>query len=161
MTSPSGYTSQDAHQPLITAGPETWSTQTPSNHSSPGIDPQQVFAQSSSTAKADILSRARSFLIGYGQFSGDQDFRPELLLNLASMMMELESQQPLKQEVQNLKAENFALQNENVTLKAYFAARLPTGEPMVNPPSTNTPILPRPPSDTSGKSWDRIVMDLI
>ncbi|KAB8075537.1 hypothetical protein BDV29DRAFT_190156 [Aspergillus leporis] len=113
---------------------------TPSNYSSPDIDRQQAFAcrESSSTAEADILSRARSFLVDYGQFSADQVLRPELLLKLASMMVELESQQALKQEVQ-----------------------IAASEPIINPPSTNTSsILPRPPSGTSGKSWDRIVMIL-
>jgi hypothetical protein len=139
MTSPSGNASHDAHRLLKARGPATWATQAPSNYSSPDIDRQQAFAcrESSSTAEADILSRARSFLVDYGQFSADQVLRPELLLKLASMMVELESQQALKQEVQVLKAENSALQNENATLKAFSTARLQ----QASPSSTHHPLI--------------------
>ncbi|KAE8354018.1 hypothetical protein BDV28DRAFT_147496 [Aspergillus coremiiformis] len=162
VASPSEHAPQAVHQP-VAIGPATGSTSTPSKHSSPDADRQQSFAypRISATQETDILSRVRDFLVDYGQFPVGQDFRPELLLKLASLFTELEAQKALQREVLDLKTENAALQDENGRFRAYFTARLPSNEPIIIPP-TNTPLnLPRPSSDTTGKSWDRIVMDLL
>ncbi|KAE8132726.1 hypothetical protein BDV38DRAFT_287443 [Aspergillus pseudotamarii] len=164
VTSPREYAPIDGRRPLASLGPLAGPTQVQSIRSSADVDRQQSSEhhRNFATLETDILSRAKNLLVDYGQLDADKDIRPELLLKLASMMSELEVQQSLQQEVQELKAENVALRNENANFRAYFTSRLPTNEPLINSSSINPlPILPRPPSDTDGKSWDRIVMDLI
>ncbi|KAB8234333.1 PHD finger protein [Aspergillus alliaceus] len=138
--------------------------QSPSVYSSPGVDRQQSlpYPGTLATPEAVMLSRARNFLVKFGQFPVDQDFRPELIQRISSMMTELDAQQSLQQEIQKQQAENAALRKENANFRAYFAPRLPMSEPIINASTSNTPsIFQGPSSDTSGKSWDRIVMDLI
>ncbi|KAE8367507.1 hypothetical protein BDV27DRAFT_72062 [Aspergillus caelatus] len=163
VASPHEYARIDGRRPLAALGSLAGPTQALPIRSSPEVDRQQPSGHHGNfaTPETDVLSRARNLLVDYGQLDVDKDIRPELLLKLASMMSELEAQPSLQQEVQELKAENIALRNENANFRAYFTSRLPTNEPMINSSSINTPILPRPPSDTDGKSWDRIVMDLI
>lgn len=164
VTSPREYAPIDGRRSLAALGPLAGPTQVLSMRSSPDVDRHQAseHLRNSATLETDVLSRTRNLLVDYGQLDADKDIRPELLLKLASMMSELEAQQSLQQEVQELKAENVALRNENANFRAYFTSRLPTNEPMINSSSINSlPILPRPPSDTDAKSWDRIVMDII
>ncbi|PLN74947.1 hypothetical protein BDW42DRAFT_47440 [Aspergillus taichungensis] len=104
--------------------------------------------------------RARDFLIEYGGFPADQDFRPELLLKLESMMTDLEAQFALQQEAYELREENAALRSQVTHLRSSAGAQPPSREPIVNPAVSHIPpILPRPTPDTSGKSWDRIVTE--
>lgn len=104
--------------------------------------------------------RARDFLVEYGGFPADQDFRPELLLKLESMMTDLESQPALQKEAHELREENAALRSQVTHLRSSGGAQTPLREPIVTPTvSSIPPILPRPTPDTSGKSWDRIVTE--
>ncbi|GAB1197650.1 hypothetical protein APSETT444_006951 [Aspergillus pseudonomiae] len=163
-TSPREYATLEGRRTLPALGSLAGPTQDLSKRSSPDVDRQQSSKSHGNVATPEthVLSRARNLLVDYGQLYADKDIRPELLLKLASMMTELEAQQSLQQEVQELKMENAALRNENANFRAYFTSRLPTNEPIINSSSTSTPpIFPKLPSDTSGKSWDRIVMDLI
>ncbi|GMG01536.1 hypothetical protein BDV35DRAFT_256481 [Aspergillus flavus] len=164
VTSSREYASIDGRRTLTALGPLAGPTQVLSIRSPPDVDRHQSSEDHGNfaTPETDVLSRARNLLVDYGQLDADKDIRPELLLKLASMMTELEAQQSLQQEVQELKAENVALRNENANFRGYFTSRLPTNEPMINSSSNIIPpIFPRPSSDTSGKTWDRIVMDLI
>ncbi|PIG85500.1 PHD finger domain protein [Aspergillus arachidicola] len=159
-----GQYSRYGRRTLTALGPLAGPTQVLSIRSPPDVDRHQASEDHGNfaTPETDVLSRARNLLVDYGQLDADKDIRPELLLKLASMMTELEAQQSLQQEVQELKAENVALRNENANFRGYFTSRLPTNEPMINSSSNIIPpIFPRPSSDTSGKTWDRIVMDLI
>ncbi|KAB8256296.1 hypothetical protein BDV32DRAFT_97122 [Aspergillus pseudonomiae] len=163
-TSPREHATLEGRRTLPVLGSLAGPTQDLSKRSSPDVDRQQSSKSHGNVATPEthVLSRARNLLVDYGQLYADKDIRPELLLKLASMMTELEAQQSLQEEVQELKTENAALRNENANFRAYFTSRLPTNEPIINSSSTSTPpIFPKLPSDTSGKSWDRIVMDLI
>ncbi|OGM40082.1 PHD finger domain protein [Aspergillus bombycis] len=164
VASPREHATIDVCRTLPALGPSAGLTQDLSNLSSPGVDRHQSSKPHGdfATPETHVLTRARNLLVDYGQLYADKDIRPELLLKLASMMTELEAQQSLQQEVQELRAENAALRNENANFRAYFTSRLPTNEPIINSSATSTaPVFPKLSSDTSGKSWDRIVMDLI
>jgi hypothetical protein len=104
-----------------------------------------------------MLTRAREFLPIHGSFPENQEFSLELLLKLGSMMTELDFH---RQQVQELASENSHLRQDNANIRAYLDSNLATGKPAANamPDRSN---IPRPSADTSGKSWDRIVMDLI
>ncbi|KAL3447264.1 hypothetical protein BJX65DRAFT_308322 [Aspergillus insuetus] len=104
-----------------------------------------------------MLTRAREFLQIHGSFPEHQEFSLELLLKLGSMMTELDFH---RQQVQELASENSHLRQDNANIRAYLDSNLATGKPAANavPDRSN---IPRPSADTSGKSWDRIVMDLI
>ncbi|PKX94939.1 PHD finger protein [Aspergillus novofumigatus IBT 16806] len=134
----------------------------PSVHSSP-VDSQQQHAQNvlSMASNSDIMSRARHFLIQHGKFPTSQDFHPELLSSLGTMMLELEAQQLLLQEIQDLREENASLRREALKTKPHYASRMPINETVLNSPSQLAPRIQTPSPDTAGKSWDRIVMDLI
>ncbi|GIK05972.1 hypothetical protein Aspvir_010089 [Aspergillus viridinutans] len=136
--------------------------QGPSVYSSP-VDSQQQRAQNVLTmaSNSDIMSRARQFLIQHGKFPTSQDFHPELLSNLGTMMLELESQQLLLQEIQDLREENASLRREALKTKHHYPSRMPINESVLNSPSHLAPRIQTPSPDTAGKSWDRIVMDLI
>ncbi|EBA27370.1 PHD finger protein [Aspergillus fumigatus Af293] len=131
-------------------------------HSSP-VDSQQQGAQNVLTmaSSSDLMSRARHFLIQHGKFPTTQDFHPELLSNLGTMMLELESQQLLLQEIQDLREENASLRREALKTKHYYPSRMPINESALSSPSCLSPRIQTPSPDTAGKSWDRIVMDLI
>jgi hypothetical protein len=119
---------------------------------------QNVFNMASNS---DIMSRARQFLIQHGKFPTYQDFSPELLSKLGTMMLELESQQLLLQEIQNLREENASLRRETLKTKNHYPSRMPIDESVLNSPSHLAPRIQTPDPDTAGKSWDRIVMDLL
>lgn len=104
---------------------------------------------------SQALSQARSFLIENGAAS--QEHNPMILYRIADMMEQLESQQRLLQEMQELREENMRLHQVNRELRVHAHSRSPH-EFAVNSPMPN---IPRPAADTSGKSWDRIVMDLL
>jgi hypothetical protein len=138
------------------------SLQSPSVRSSP-VDSQQLRAQNVLTmaSNSDIISRARHFLIQHGEFPTSQNFHPKLLSILGTMMLELESQQLLLQEIQDLREENASLRREALKTKHPYASRMPINESVLNSPSHLAPRIQTPSPDTAGKSWDRIVMDLI
>ncbi|KAG2024423.1 hypothetical protein GB937_004080 [Aspergillus fischeri] len=138
------------------------SLQSPPVHSSP-VDSQQQGAQNvpSTASNSDIMSRARHFLIQRGKFPTSQEFHPELLSNLGTMMLELESQQLLLQEIQDLREENASLRREALKTKHHYPSRMPINESVLNSPFYLAPRIQTPSPDTAGKSWDRIVMDLI
>lgn len=103
-------------------------------------------------------SRARSFLTEYGGFDPNREYRQELLFRLGWMFEKLESNEALSAEVRALREENSWLRRENWQLQN----RLPSMETLLagGPSGTTSPI-PRPTSDTTGRTWDSIVMDLI
>lgn len=80
---------------------------------------------------------------------------------IAGMLQEAESYRILLRKTAALREEFTRVQTENVQLKTYLNSRLPTREPLVSSPSTFPSNIPRPSSDTNGKSWDSIVLDLI
>ncbi|KAL3455515.1 hypothetical protein BJX64DRAFT_67027 [Aspergillus heterothallicus] len=104
-----------------------------------------------------MLTRAREFLHVHGGFPEQQEFSLELLLKLGSIMTELDYH---RQQVQELASENSHLRQDNANIRAYLDSNLATGRPAGTPITDFSPI-PRPSADTTGKSWDRIVMDLI
>lgn len=85
---------------------------------------------------------------------------PEFLRQISLMLHEVESHRVLLRKNALLREEFSRVQTENSQLRTYLHAQLPIREPAVSGPSTFSPI-PRPSADTSGKSWDRIVLDLI
>ncbi|KAJ5231899.1 Zinc finger PHD-finger [Penicillium citrinum] len=80
---------------------------------------------------------------------------------IAGMLHEAESYRILLRKVAALREEFTRVQTENIQLKAYLNSRVPTREPVISSPSTLPSYIPRPSSDTDGKSWDSIVLDLI
>jgi hypothetical protein len=129
-------------------------------HSSP-VDSQQHQNVLSMASTSDIMSRARHFLIQHGKFPTSQDFHPELLSNLGTIMLELESQQLLLQEIQDLREENASLRRDALKTKHHYPSRMPINDSVLNSPSHLEPRIQTPSPNTAGKSWDRIVMDLI
>lgn len=107
------------------------------------------------SSHVDRLAQARRFLDENGGFSSNQDYNPMLLYRLGEIMMRLESQDYLLQEVQELREENSRLHRG---LKMPTDSRWHLRDSAPNSPMPN---IARPSSDTTGKSWDRIVMDLI
>ncbi|KAL4798357.1 hypothetical protein BDV19DRAFT_21117 [Aspergillus venezuelensis] len=105
-----------------------------------------------------ILTRAREFLRTQGGFPETQDFSPDFLLKLGSMMTELELH---RDHAQELVSENAQLRQDNANIRTYLDSNLATGRPVVNSPGGDLSFIRRPSPDTSGKTWDRIVMDLI
>ncbi|KAL4737200.1 hypothetical protein BDV11DRAFT_192243 [Aspergillus similis] len=103
-----------------------------------------------------ILSRARDFLRAHGGFPESQEFSMDLLLKLGAMMTELDFH---RDQVQELASENAHLRQDNANIRAYLDSNLRTGRPFG--PGGDFSDISRPSSDTTGKSWDRIVMDLI
>ncbi|RDW65727.1 PHD finger protein [Aspergillus mulundensis] len=103
----------------------------------------------------NTLYRARDFLRANGAFPESQ-YSMDLLLKLGGMMSELDFHRSRTQE---LLSENAHLRQDNANLRAYLDSNLATGKPAA--PGGDTSQIPRPSSDTAGKSWDRIVMDLI
>ncbi|PLB50005.1 hypothetical protein P170DRAFT_473578 [Aspergillus steynii IBT 23096] len=147
VTSPSVYMAFDHRSPLDSPG----STMYPQNfrqldHS---IPVQPAFA-----------SQARDFLMSNGQFPAHQEFPPELLSRLGSMMAALETQRSLQDEIRNLKEENATLRNDNANMRDYFNSNLPTREPMIAAQPSDMSDTPKV-TDTSEKAWDRIMYDII
>ncbi|KKK15203.1 hypothetical protein P175DRAFT_0443530 [Aspergillus ochraceoroseus IBT 24754] len=106
----------------------------------------------------DLIPRARQFM---GEFDDHIDSKEPpmgLLLKLGSMLADLESQ---RQQIQSLRAENEHLRRDNANIKAYFDSNLSSGKPIVNSSTDISSTVQRPFPDTGGRSWDRIVMDLI
>ncbi|KAL4908525.1 hypothetical protein BDW74DRAFT_147575 [Aspergillus multicolor] len=103
-----------------------------------------------------ILSRARDFLRANGDFPESQEYSVELLIKLGGMMSELDFH---RRRTQELLSENAHLRQDNANIRAYLDSNLVTGKPSA--PVSDLSHIPRPSSDTTGKSWDRIVMDLI
>ncbi|KAL4957633.1 hypothetical protein BDW69DRAFT_13846 [Aspergillus filifer] len=105
-----------------------------------------------------ILTRAREFLRTQGGFPESQDFSPDFLLKLGFMMTELELH---RERAQELVSENAQLRQDNANIRTYLDSNLATGRPVVNSPAGDLSFIRRPSPDTTGKTWDRIVMDLI
>ncbi|CEO59726.1 hypothetical protein PMG11_04391 [Penicillium brasilianum] len=86
--------------------------------------------------------------------------RPEFFHQIHSMMQELQSHRSMLQKAAVLREEFSRVQTENIQIRTYLNSRLPSREPTFSTPSTFSPV-PRPTPDTSGRSWDSIVLDLI
>ena len=128
---------------------------------SPSVDqlPNSYFSDGM-TQSSELSTRAKQFLSELGGFAPNQEYSQELLHRLGWMMKEVEFHQPLYQEVQILREENVRLKDENAQMRRYLGPRIPTEAMKAASSGPNSPI-PRPPSDTAGKSWDSIVLDLI
>lgn len=85
---------------------------------------------------------------------------PEFIYQLHCMMQEVQSHRSLLQKAAVLREEFSRVQTENIQIRTYLNSRLPSREPTFSTLSTFSPI-PRPSPDTSGRSWDSIVLDLI
>lgn len=90
----------------------------------------------------------------------DMTGHPEFIHQLHCMMQEVQSHRSLLQKAAVLREEFSRVQTENIQIRTYLNSRLPSREPAFSTPSTFSPI-PRPSPDTSGRSWDSIVLDLI
>ncbi|OKO90329.1 hypothetical protein PENSUB_13462 [Penicillium subrubescens] len=90
----------------------------------------------------------------------DMSGNPDFIYQLHSMMQEVQSHRSLLQKAAVLREEFSRVQTENIQIRTYLNSRLPSREPTFLTPSTFSPI-PRPSPDTSGRSWDSIVLDLI
>lgn len=86
--------------------------------------------------------------------------QPDLIRQLHLMMQEVQSHRSLLQKTTVLREEYSRVQTENLQLRTYLNSRLPSREPSFSTPSSFSSI-PRPAPDTSGRSWDSIVLDLI
>ncbi|OOQ87273.1 hypothetical protein PEBR_17606 [Penicillium brasilianum] len=86
--------------------------------------------------------------------------RPEFFHQIHSMMQEVQSHRSMLQKAAVLREEFSRVQTENIQIRTYLNSRLPSREPNFSTPSTFSPV-PRPTPDTSGRSWDSIVLDLI
>ncbi|KAE8382267.1 hypothetical protein BDV26DRAFT_15386 [Aspergillus bertholletiae] len=166
VSSPREHAPLDRCQSLAALGLSSEPTQALTIRPSPDADRQlSEHRRNFPTTETDTLSRAKKLLVDNSQLHAGQDVGPGLLPKLESMITELETRQSLHQEIQELKAENVALRNENANFRAYFASRLPTNEPIINPINSSSTsaslVFPKPSSDTIGMSWDRIVMDII
>lgn len=90
----------------------------------------------------------------------DMTSHPDFIYQLHCMMQEVQSHRSLLQKAAVLREEFSRVQTENIQIRTYLNSRLPSREPTFSTPSTFSPI-PRPSPDTSGRSWDSIVLDLI
>lgn len=153
--SPSRLAKTSGHGSPIASGPPLASFTGPSDHASSNEWQVVHGAEQRSDHPSQALSQARSFLIENGAAS--QEHNTVILYRIADMIEQLESQQRLLQEMRELREENMRLHHVNRELRAYAHSRSPH-ESAVNSPMPN---IPRPAADTSGKSWDRIVMDLL
>lgn len=156
--SPSGRAMASAHGSPVASGTPLSGLHGSSGHTSPmDYQPSIRGAGQMLSSQSDKLARARAFLTENGGFPVHQEYSPMLLYRLGDMMTQLESQQRLLQEIHELKEENNRLHNINRELRVHADVRSPH-DCGLNPP---VPNIPRPSADTSGKSWDRIVMDLL
>ncbi|KAI9368127.1 hypothetical protein BJX61DRAFT_240475 [Aspergillus egyptiacus] len=105
----------------------------------------------------NMLKRAREFLLVHGGFPESQEFSVDLLLKLGSMITERELH---RQQMQELVSENSYLRQDNANIRAYLDSNLATRRPAARS-SAGLSTIPTPSSDTSGKTWDRIITDLI
>ncbi|KAL4880565.1 hypothetical protein BJY04DRAFT_71734 [Aspergillus karnatakaensis] len=133
-----------------------WSGQT-TGASTPFNDYTSRYEPLPGTFDPSILTRARQFLHAHGTFPDDQEFSPDLLLKLGSMMAELEDH---RERAQELISENAHLRQDNANIRAYLDSNLASGRPPAQAGGDLSSIA-RPSPDTTGKSWDRILMDLI
>lgn len=161
-TTPGGDAArQDGHPARAMSGHEPRTSEKPLSrfrglpgHQSP--DEQHQHARAiQALPYVDRLAQARHFLNENGGFPAYQEYSPMLLYRLGEMMMRLESQDDLLREVQELREENARLHRG---LRIPTDSRWHLREPAPNSPMPN---IARPSPDTTGKSWDRIVMDLI
>lgn len=150
-------TTRDIMSPAQPMGRSTQSTQ---------ATPHRMHAPSSVDGRAEpvpnvfdprILTRAQEFLRTHGGFPESQEFSADFLLKLGSMMAELDLN---RERVQELASENTHLRQDNANIRAYLDSNLLTGM-RIAPPGGDISSIQRPSTDTTGKSWDRIVMDLI
>ena len=130
---------------------------------SPAAGSSYYKANSMSPPDGEFANRARSLLVQYGGFHPNQEFSQELLHHLGWMIGKLESVESLPSEIQNLQEENAWLRRENSQLqsRSYYGPRLQPSESLLTRSSGTTSPIPRPSSDTTGRTWDSIVMDLI
>ncbi|KAL2817964.1 hypothetical protein BDW59DRAFT_175287 [Aspergillus cavernicola] len=127
------------------------------NVASPTTEAAAMFSQPPEAFDPSMLTRAREFLLAHGGFSDSQEFSVDLLLKLGSMISELEFH---RDQTQELVSENAHLRQDNANIRAYLDSNLSTGRPAANSGGDRS-MIPRPSADTTGKSWDRILMDLI
>lgn len=84
----------------------------------------------------------------------------EFMHQLGLMMKEVESHRSLLGKMAILREEFDRIQTENVQIRTYLDSRLPSMEPrLASPPAFS--LIPRPSADTTGKSWDSIILNLI
>ncbi|OQD79761.1 hypothetical protein PENANT_c044G11018 [Penicillium antarcticum] len=86
---------------------------------------------------------------------------PQFRNQLGLMMKEIDSYRSLLQDQANLKEDHLRLQTENTKIRAYLNSSLAPREPAIASPSAFSHSSPRPPTETRGKSWDSIALDLI
>lgn len=91
----------------------------------------------------------------------DQFAQLQFKNQLGLMMKEIESYRSLLQDQANLREDHLRLQTENTKIRAYLNSSLAPREPALASPSTFSHSIPRPPTETRGKSWDSIALDLI
>jgi hypothetical protein len=91
----------------------------------------------------------------------DQFAQPQFRDQIGLMMKEIESYRSLLQDQTNLREDHLRLQTENNKIRAYLNSSLAPREPAHASPSTFSHSSPRPPTETRGKSWDSIALDLI
>ncbi|KAJ5758309.1 uncharacterized protein N7511_007003 [Penicillium nucicola] len=89
------------------------------------------------------------------------DQLPHFRNQLGLIMKEIESYRSLLQDQANLREEHLRLQTENSKFRAYLNSSLAPREPAVASPSAFSHNSPRLPTETRGKSWDNIALDLI
>lgn len=106
----------------------------------------------------EMYSHILSFLARPG--AQDMNGHPEFIRQLGLVMKEVQSHRSLLQKTAVFRDEFARVQTENVQTRTYLNSRLPLREPTFSPPPTFAPM-PRPATDTSGRSWDSIALDLI
>ncbi|KAJ5679916.1 Zinc finger PHD-finger [Penicillium macrosclerotiorum] len=86
--------------------------------------------------------------------------QPEFFYQLDLMMREVQAYRALLDKTATLREEFARVQTENIQLRTYLNARLPLQEPTFSGASTCVST-PRPLPETSGRSWDSIVLDIM
>lgn len=140
-------------------------------HSSPGYssascasERPQGFDHASTGENLPLISQMYPHVLAYmAQTDGQTELplrQPELMHRLGLMMKEVESHRSLLGKMAILREEFDRIQTENVQIRTYLNSRLPSLEPRLASPSAFSSI-PRPSADTTGKSWDSIILDLI
>lgn len=162
--------------PAASGGP--WSPLATSS-STPGSignrSPLQTYRHPSFRASAstvagpddDTFTRERGFLTEHGGFPTDEDFRPDLLVQLRNLIAGAEYQAQMRREMDNLRRENANLKKENHQLQTELkSCRTPPGSMygLRGSPSASrgyiSDSMEAPKSlDVSEKSWDRIITD--